>query len=121
MLLRRFYMSKVRIVVSGIAFFLFSLGIYAHAAHGVININKATKEELMILPGIGEKISKNIVSYRQANGPFKSVDDLTRVKGITRKKLDKIRQFLVLDGQSTYIPVDSPKSTKAKGSQKPKG
>jgi comEA protein len=114
-------MSKVRKIVFGTVLFLFATGICAYAAQGqgVININKATKEELTMLPGIGEKTSKSIISYRQANGPFKSVDDLTRVKGITRKKLDKIKQSLVLDGQSTYILVDSTKPSKS--SQKPKG
>jgi competence protein ComEA len=104
-----FGMAKVRIVVLGTALFLFVLGLSAYSARGVINVNTATQEQLMMLPGIGEKTSKNIVAYRQANGPFKSLDGLTKVKGISKKKLDKLRQSLVLEGQNTYIPVESPK------------
>jgi competence protein ComEA len=105
-------MSKVGSAVFITVLFLFGLGTCADAAHGVININRATKEEFMMLPGVGEKISRNIVSYRQVNGPFRSVDDLSRVKGITRKKLDKIKPSLILVGPSTYIPVDSPGASK---------
>jgi competence protein ComEA len=106
-----FGMAKVRIVVLGMALFLFVLGLSAYSAHGVINVNTATQEQLMMLPGIGEKTSKNIVAYRHANGPFKSLDALTKVKGISKKKLDKLRPSLVLEGQTTYIPVESPKAS----------
>jgi competence protein ComEA len=114
-----FGMAKVRIVVFGAVLFLFALGFTAYAAQGVINVNTATQEQLMMMPGIGEKISKNVVAYRQANGPFKSLDDLIKVKGISKKKLDKLRQNFVLEGQTTYIPVVSQKAP-GKGTQKSK-
>jgi competence ComEA-like helix-hairpin-helix protein len=104
-------MYKVRIMVLGTVLFLFSLGMCAYAAQGVVNVNKASKEELMMLPGIGEKTAGNTIAYRQANGQFSSIDNLTRVKGFSKKKLDKIRQYLVLDGQTTYIPGTSSKPT----------
>ena len=79
------------------------------AAQGVINVNTATKEELMMLPGIGEKTASAIVAYRKANGPFKTIDDMTKIKGISKKKLDKLRPSLVLTGQNTYIPAQTQK------------
>jgi len=97
-------MYKVRTVVLGTILFLFGMCICTYAAQGVVNINKASKEELMMLPGIGEKTAGNIIAYRKANGQFSSLDNLTRVKGFNRKKLDKIRQYLVLDGPTTYVP-----------------
>ena len=52
------------------------------SAEGKINLNTATKEELMTLPGIGEKRAADIIADREANGPFRIPEDLTRVSGI---------------------------------------
>lgn len=63
-------------------------------APGSINLNTATQEELVGLPGIGEQYAKRIVQYRTENGPFSSVDELSNVRGIGKKKLEKMRAFL---------------------------
>ncbi|MCU0577844.1 MAG: helix-hairpin-helix domain-containing protein [Desulfobacterota bacterium] len=97
-------MVKVRTMVWCVVFLACSLSLSLFAAQGVINVNTATVEQLMMLPGIGEKTAKAVLSYRQANGPFKTVDDVAKVKGISRKKIDKIRQNLSLQGPNTYIP-----------------
>ncbi len=62
-----------------------------------LNINTASAKDLQLLPGIGPKIAQRIVDYRAKNGPFSSVDDLKKVKGIGDKKLEKIRPFLKVD------------------------
>ena len=54
----------------------------AASPSGKINLNTATMEELMTLPGIGEKRAAAIVADREANGPFRVPEDLTRVDGI---------------------------------------
>ncbi|WP_221799617.1 ComEA family DNA-binding protein [Oceanobacter mangrovi] len=51
-------------------------------APGKININTATAAELTSLKGIGSAKAAAIVSYREQNGPFKTLDDLTQVRGI---------------------------------------
>jgi comEA protein len=58
-----------------------------------ININTASAKELDALPGIGEVLAQRIIDYRNANGPFQSVDDLVKVKGIGEKTLEKIKPY----------------------------
>ena len=59
-----------------------------------LDINSADKELLVQLPGVGPKTADAILKYRKENGEFKSVDDLTNVKGIGNKKLLKLKPFL---------------------------
>ena len=59
-----------------------------------IDINAANWIEWAQLDGVGEVLAERIVSEREQNGPFKSVDDLRRVKGIGQKTLEKIRPWL---------------------------
>ncbi|MBX2992567.1 MAG: helix-hairpin-helix domain-containing protein [Bacteroidetes bacterium] len=56
-----------------------------------VNINTAGKTQLMSLPGIGEAYAERILEYRKTNGRFNSVEELSKVKGIGKKKLEKIR------------------------------
>lgn len=61
-----------------------------------ININTATEKELQKLPGIGKVLSKRIVEYRTQNGPFAAPEDLMKVKGITKKKFEAIKNMIVV-------------------------
>lgn len=62
-----------------------------------INVNTAAAEELMLLPGIGKAKAEAIVAYRQAH-PFKAVSELTEVKGIGPKMLEKLQASVTIDG-----------------------
>ena len=62
-----------------------------------ININTASVKQLMQLKNIGESYAARIVSYREKNGPFKSVDDLKKVKGIGSKTIDLNRNRLTVE------------------------
>ncbi len=59
-----------------------------------VDINRAGAEELMVLPGIGEKLAEGIILHREANGPFRTPEEIKGVKGIGPKKLEVIRESL---------------------------
>ena len=63
---------------------------------GKIDVNHASSAELDALPGIGASKAEAIVADRERNGPFRSADDLLRVKGIGPKLLDKMKSLIVL-------------------------
>jgi competence protein ComEA len=61
----------------------------------LVDVNRATEEELIGLKGIGPVLAKSIVEYRRKNGPFKNVEELVRVRGIGVKKLEGFRDRVV--------------------------
>ena len=63
---------------------------------GRVNLNTASIDDLMTLKGIGEAKARAIVDDRTENGPFSSVEDLTRVSGIGQKTLDNIRDQITV-------------------------
>ena len=62
----------------------------------VINVNTASAAELGGLHGIGDAKAKEILEYREKNGPFKSVDDLRQVHGIGTKLLEQLRPHITV-------------------------
>jgi competence protein ComEA len=61
-----------------------------------VDINTATASELAGLKGIGVKRAADILAYREANGPFKSIEGLSKVKGVSEKIVDKNKGMLSL-------------------------
>lgn len=61
-----------------------------------IDLNNASQKEFSALKGIGDKKASDIVAFREANGCFKSIDELAKVKGIGKKTIEKNRDKLTL-------------------------
>ncbi len=59
-----------------------------------LDLNTAGKEALVALPGIGEKLASDIVVYRFEHGPFRNIEELTKVKGITAAKAARLKSYL---------------------------
>jgi len=86
------------------------------AALAAVNINTATKEELVSLKGVGEKRAQEIIDYRKKNGNFKSVDELEKVPGIGPGLMKQIRSDLTVTGK-TSIEKTAGKAVKSKAAE----
>lgn len=62
-----------------------------------ININEATKEQLISLPGIGEAMAERIINYRKDHNGFKKTEDIMKVKGIGKKKYEKLKNYITVN------------------------
>jgi competence ComEA-like helix-hairpin-helix protein len=72
-----------------------ALGVPDAQAADKINLNTATVEQLMNLPGIGPSLAERIIEHRTIT-PFKSVEDLLEVKGIGNSKFEKLRDLVTI-------------------------
>ena len=69
----------------------------SQAKSGLVNLNTATEADFQTISGIGQKRAQDIIAYREANGKFKSVDDLKNVTGIGAKTLEKLKEYVTVD------------------------
>jgi competence ComEA-like helix-hairpin-helix protein len=89
-----------------------------------IDVNTATAEELAMIPGLDRTLAQNIIDYREANGPFASVDDLSRVTGMDQQTLDSIRGWITvgegggaLEQAPGQMPGESPGQMPEQGTE----
>ena len=76
-----------------------------------INLNLATQKELEELPGIGQVTAKAILQFRQKSGPFHRVEDLLAIRGISERKLSRIRPYVTVTN-AKIAPAQPSKPTK---------
>ena len=81
-------MKKVLVALFLVCFLAVTAAPAVMAADGKININAASADELTQLQKVGPKTAERIVAYREAHGPFKTIDDLKNVKGVGDKILE---------------------------------
>ncbi|HEY4139588.1 MAG TPA: helix-hairpin-helix domain-containing protein [Casimicrobiaceae bacterium] len=93
-----------------------ALALFSQFALAAVNLNTATKEELIALPGIGPAKAQAILDYRKTNGAFKSVEELKDVKGIGAKRFEKLKSDLTVSPPAVRAASVSAKSSpSAKG------
>ncbi|MEO6306533.1 MAG: ComEA family DNA-binding protein [Nitrospiraceae bacterium] len=63
---------------------------------GLLNLNRATEQDFDALPGIGPQLAERILEYRQSVGAFHSLEELRVVKGIGKKKFERIRSLVTV-------------------------
>jgi len=85
---------------------------------GVVNVNTASAEQLQMLPRVGPALAGRIIDFREANGPFRTVDEIVAVKGIGETSLEKLEPYIVTSGATTLaekvrLPRSSNGSSKA--------
>jgi competence protein ComEA len=71
------------------------------ALTGMVNVNTATVDQLVLLPGIGESRANALIQARKQRGGFKTVNELLDVKGIGEAGLAKLRPHVALQGKTT--------------------
>lgn len=76
---------------------------------GTLDLNRATEQDFESLPGIGPVLAGRIVDYRQGVGSFSSVEDLRDVKGIGKRKFERIRSLVHVTGPK--LPARAGKKT----------
>jgi competence protein ComEA len=76
-----------------------------------LDLNSATPEQLEQLPGIGPSAAQAIVNFRTKSGPFRRVEDLLAIRGISQRKLDQIRPYVTVGGGPGAKPQPPKKST----------
>ncbi|HEX9760322.1 MAG TPA: helix-hairpin-helix domain-containing protein [Candidatus Acidoferrales bacterium] len=69
-----------------------------------LDLNTATKEELQKLPEVGPVTAEAIIRFREKSGPFRRVEDLLAVRGITKRRLEKIRPFVTVSALKREKP-----------------
>ena len=97
------------------------LALVSGAAAAAINLNTATKDDLVGLPGIGPAKAQAILDYRQAHGGFKSVDELKDVKGIGAKRFEKLKGELTVTGSAAPAKASAKADDKSASPRTAKG
>ena len=69
----------------------------ADNTNGKTNLNTASLEELMELPGIGEAKARAILGYRQEQGGFTSIEEIMNIEGIKEGVFSKIKEYIVVN------------------------
>ncbi|MFN4196405.1 MAG: ComEA family DNA-binding protein [Caldimicrobium sp.] len=89
--------SYFKLLLIFILYLFYTSNIYSQDK---IDLNKANLDQLKALPGIGEVTAKAIIELREKKGGFKSIEELKEVKGIGEKKLEVLKNYLIIGGET---------------------
>lgn len=91
----------------------------AEIAVPALDLNRVTRAELRLLPGVGDMLAQNIVTHRDHRGPFRTLEDLRQVSGVGSKTLERLRPWLFIgtgersaftEAASAATPMPPPKA-----------
>ncbi|MGC8915779.1 MAG: ComEA family DNA-binding protein [Thermoanaerobaculum sp.] len=84
---------------------------------GTVNVNTASAQELQLLPRVGPALAKRILEFREKNGPFKSPEELMRVKGIGEKSFGQLKPYVTVTGPTTLKAKVASRQPRGKAAQ----
>lgn len=97
--MKRYFMVTGIVLIAILTLCMTSCGKNSQTA-AKVDLNTATVQQLQKVPGIDGMLAQNIVAFRDANGPFTSVDDLLKVSGMDQQKLSALRDYVTVKGTS---------------------
>lgn len=95
------YRRLLTVILAALAVTAFAGTADSSQPSGVVNINTASSEELQLLPRVGPALAGRIIEFREANGPFQTIDEILAVKGIGENSFKKLEPFIVTSGATT--------------------
>ncbi len=84
---------------------------------GVVNINKATPAQLAALPGVKEKAVSKIIAHREKQ-PFSRIEELVNVKGFSKRRFERLKPFLTVNGETTIKSERAAKKGRGPGARR---
>jgi competence protein ComEA len=89
------------------------------SAFAIVNVNTAQQSELSKTRGLDRQMAKAIIEYRAANGPIDSLDELAKVPGLSKDKVERVAPEIAFDGPP-YKPSKPAVAEKAKKKSEPR-
>jgi competence protein ComEA len=89
------------VILAALVILAIAGGVESAQPSGVVNINTASSEELQLLPRVGPSLAGRIIEFREANGPFQTVEEILAVKGIGESSFEKLEPYIVTSGATT--------------------
>ena len=74
------------------------------AGTGVLNLNTATLDQIDALPGVSSRLAADVVAERTVR-PFSRPEDVMRVRGLSRKRFERLRPHLTVTGVTSFVPA----------------
>jgi len=93
--------TKLAAAALAVALFAAAAPAALAAEAGKVNVNKASAEQLALLPRVGPSIAARIVEFREENGEFAAPEDLMLVRGIGEKTFELLEPYVALSGATT--------------------
>ena len=73
-----------------------TLKVWAEELHSKTDVNRASQKALGKIKAVGKKLAEKIVAFREENGPIEKLEDLLKIKGLGKKKLEKIKEHIAI-------------------------